>query len=54
MRFLDKGKFCSNERVLIFGCGSVADIFLNSYKISPDSVLGFVESEKSMEKILCE
>ena len=52
MRFISENEFCSGKRVLIFGCGPVAIVFLNSYKISPDSVIGFIESEKSMEKIL--
>ena len=50
MEFVDKNNLFNGNRFLIFGCGIAAIGFLKSYKISPDSILGFVESKKSTNK----
>ena len=50
MEFVDGKNLFKGNRFLIFGCGIAAIGFLKSYKISPDYLLGFVESKRSMNK----
>ena len=50
MEFVDGKNLFKGNRFLIFGCGIAAIGFLKSYKISPNYLLGFVESKSSMNK----
>ena len=52
MKFIDDGKFCDGKKILVFGRNATAAMFLEAFEINPESIIGFVESEKSMEKIL--
>ena len=40
------------EKYLIFGCGICAENFLNAFEIDPESVIGFVESQKSSDTLM--
>ncbi len=42
----------SNDKILIFGRGPFAEMFVNAFGIDPNSVIGFVESKKSNDTIL--
>ena len=51
MRFISENEFCSDKRVLIFGRGQIAESFLNAFPIPTESVIGFVESKKSADRV---
>lgn len=55
LRFIDDGKFCAGEKILIFGRGiAAAGSFIQGFNIDPENVLGFVESKKSDDKFFTE
>ncbi len=41
----------SNDKILIFGRGPRAEGFINAFGIEPESVIGFVESQKSSDTL---
>lgn len=41
----------SNDKILIFGRGPRAEVFINAFEIDPDSVIGFVESQKTSDTL---
>ena len=46
------GNSFEGKHILIFGRGAMAGIFLNAFNVSPESVIGFVETEKSADQFL--